>query len=185
MVQLPLAEGLDELGAVNSIDPKKDVDGLSPNTLGKILMGETAYPPAGVAAIMELFTRYNIEPDNKHWVVIGSSNFLSKPLVAYLLNMKVRVTWANENCPHVPELLKNADVISTEIFKKHFVKASMVKQGVIVIDNGNIYEGKKVFGDVDTEEVSKIASAITPVPGGTGPMLIAMLLKATVQAASK
>jgi methylenetetrahydrofolate dehydrogenase (NADP+)/methenyltetrahydrofolate cyclohydrolase len=185
MVQLPLAEGLDELGAVDSIDPKKDVDGLSPNTLGKILIGEEAYPPAGVAAIMELFKRYDIEPGNKHWVVIGSSNFLSKPLVAYLLNMKIRVTWTSENCPHVPELLKNADVISTEIFKKHFVKANMVKQGVIVIDNGNTYEGKKVFGDVDTEEVSKVASAITPVPGGTGPMLIAMLLKATVQAASK
>jgi methylenetetrahydrofolate dehydrogenase (NADP+)/methenyltetrahydrofolate cyclohydrolase len=185
MVQLPLAEGLDELGAVNSIDPKKDVDGLSPNTLGKILMGEEAYPPAGVAAIMELFKRYDIEPSNKHWVVIGSSNFLSKPLVTYLLNKKVRVTWTNENSPHIPELLKKADVISTEIFKKHFVKSNMVKQGVIVIDNGNTYEGKKVFGDVDTEEVSKIASAITPVPGGTGPMLIAMLLKATIQAATK
>lgn len=185
MVQLPLAEGLDELGAVDSIAPEKDVDGLSPNTLGKILMGEDTYPPAGVAAIMELFKRYDLDPEKKHWVVIGSSNFLSKPLAAYLLNKKVRVTYASENCPHVPELVKNADVISTEIFKKHYIKAEMVKDGVIIIDNGNNYEGKKVYGDVDTENVSKKAAAITPVPGGTGPMLIAMLLSATVKAASK
>lgn len=183
MVQLPLAEGLDELKAVDAIDPEKDVDGLSPNTLGKILMGEEAYPPAGVEAIMELFKRYDINPENKHWVVVGSSNFLSKPLSAYLMNKKVRVTQAGEKCPHVPELLKNADVISTEISKKHFVTADMVKDDVIVIDNGNNYEGKKVFGDVDPAVYDK-ASAYTPVPGGTGPMLIAMLLRNTVKAAS-
>jgi methylenetetrahydrofolate dehydrogenase (NADP+)/methenyltetrahydrofolate cyclohydrolase len=183
MVQLPLAEGLSELKAVDAIAPEKDVDGLSPNTLGKVLMGEETYPPAGVEAIMELFRRYDLSPEQKHWVVVGSSNFLSKPLAAYLMNMKVRVTQASESCPHVPELLKTADVISTEIQKKHFVSADMVKPGVIVIDNGNTYEGKKVYGDVSPEALEK-ASAYTPVPGGTGPMLIAMLLKATVKAAS-
>ena len=183
MVQLPLAEGLSELKAVDAIAPEKDVDGLSPNTLGKVLMGEETYPPAGVEAIMELFRRYDLSPENKHWVVVGSSNFLSKPLAAYLMNMKVRVTQAGENCPHVPTLLKTADVISTEIQRKHYVTADMVKPGAIVIDNGNTYEGKKVFGDVSPEALEK-ASAYTPVPGGTGPMLIAMLLKATVKAAS-
>ena len=183
MVQLPLAEGLSELKAVDAIAPAKDVDGLSPNTLGKVLMGEETYPPAGVEAIMELFRRYDLSPENKHWVVVGSSNFLSKPLAAYLMNMKVRVTQAGEKCPHVPELLKTADVVSTEIQKKHYVTADMVKPGVIVIDNGNTYEGKKVYGDVSPEALEK-ASAYTPVPGGTGPMLIAMLLKATVKAAS-
>jgi methylenetetrahydrofolate dehydrogenase (NADP+)/methenyltetrahydrofolate cyclohydrolase len=146
-------------------------------------MGEETYPPAGVEAIMELFRRYGLSPEQKHWVVVGSSNFLSKPLAAYLMNMKVRVTQAGESCPHVPELLKTADVISTEIQKKHFVSADMVKPGIIVIDNGNTYEGKKVYGDVSPEALEK-ASAYTPVPGGTGPMLIAMLLKATVKAAS-
>jgi len=183
MVQLPLAEGLSELKAVDAIAPEKDVDGLSPSTLGKILMGEETYPPAGVEAIMELFRRYSLSPENKHWVVVGSSNFLSKPLAAYLMNMKVRVTQAGEKCPHVPELLKTADVVSTEIQRKHYVTADMVKPGVIVIDNGNTYEGKKVYGDVSPEALEK-ASAYTPVPGGTGPMLIAMLLKATVKAAS-
>ena len=183
MVQLPLAEGLSELKAVDAIAPEKDVDGLSPNTLGKVLMGEETYPPAGVETIMELFRRYDLSPEQKHWVVVGSSNFLSKPLAAYLMNMKVRVTQASESCPHVPELLKTADVVSTEIQKKHFVSADMVKPGVIVIDNGNTYEGKKVYGDVSPEALEK-ASAYTPVPGGTGPMLIAMLLRATVKAAS-
>ena len=184
MVQLPLAEGLSELKAVDAIDTVKDVDGQSPKTLGKILMGEEAYPPAGVEAIMELFRRYGLDPEHKHWVVAGSSNFLSKPLAAYLMNLKVRVTRVGEGCPHLPELLKIADVISTELFKKHYVKADMVKDDVIVIDNGNVYEGKKVFGDVDFDSVSEKASAITPVPGGTGPMLIAMLLRNTVKAAS-
>jgi methylenetetrahydrofolate dehydrogenase (NADP+)/methenyltetrahydrofolate cyclohydrolase len=184
MVQLPLSEGLDELSVVDSISPKKDVDGLSPNTLGKILMGEDTYLPAGVEAIKELLKQYDIETSGKHWLIIGSSNYLSKPLAAYLGNTDVQVTLCNENDSKIPLLVKDADIVCTEIFKKHFITADMVKDGVIIIDNGNNYEGRKVFGDVDTEAVSKKAFAITPVPGGTGPMLIAMLLKATVKAAS-
>ena len=184
MVQLPLAEGLDELKAVDAIDPEKDVDGLSPNTLGKVLMGEDCYTPAGVEAIMELFKRYDLDVEGKHWLVAGETNFLSKPLAAYLMNKKARVTQAGPKCPHIPELAKSADVISTEMFKKHAITADMVKDGVIIIDNGNNYEGKKVFGDVDPAVLEK-ASAYTPVPGGTGPMLIAMLLRNTLKAASK
>jgi methylenetetrahydrofolate dehydrogenase (NADP+)/methenyltetrahydrofolate cyclohydrolase len=184
MVQLPLSEGLDELSVVESISPEKDVDGLSPNTLGKILMGEDTYLPAGVEAIKELLKQYEIETSGKHWLIIGSSNYLSKPLAAYLGNMDVQVTLCKENDSKIPTLVKEADIVCTEIFKKHFITADMVKNGVIIIDNGNNYEGRKVYGDVDTEAVSKKAFAITPVPGGTGPMLIAMLLKATVKAAS-
>lgn len=184
MVQLPLAKGLDELKAVDAIDPEKDVDGLSPNTLGKVLMGENCYTPAGVEAIMELFKRYDLDVEGKHWLVAGETNFLSKPLAAYLMNKKARVTQAGPKCPHIPELAKSADVISTEMFKKHAITADMVKDGVIIIDNGNNYEGKKVFGDVDPAVLEK-ASVYTPVPGGTGPMLIAMLLRNTLKAASK
>ncbi|MBN2334412.1 bifunctional methylenetetrahydrofolate dehydrogenase/methenyltetrahydrofolate cyclohydrolase [Candidatus Bathyarchaeota archaeon] len=183
MVQLPLAEGLSELKAVDAIAPEKDVDCQSPNTLGKVLMGEECFPPAGVEAIIELFRRYSIDPNKKHWVIVGSSNFLSKPLAAYVMNLSSNVTQVDETCPHIAKRIKDADVISTEIQKKHFVKADMVKDGVIIIDNGNTYEGRKVFGDVDPEVYEK-ASAYTPVPGGTGPLLIAMLLKATVKAAS-
>ena len=184
MVQLPLAEGLNELSAVEAIANEKDVDGLSPSTLGKVLMGEECYLPAGVEAIMELFKRYDISPEGKHWLVAGGSNFMSKPMAAYIMNIKSRVTQAGAKCPHIPELAKTADVICTEMFMKHAITAEMVKEGVIIIDNGNNYEGKKVFGDVDPEVYEK-ASAYTPVPGGTGPMLIAMLLRNTVKAAAK
>jgi methylenetetrahydrofolate dehydrogenase (NADP+)/methenyltetrahydrofolate cyclohydrolase len=172
MVQLPLAEGLEESSAVDVISPEKDVDGLSPNI------------PAGVEAIMELLKRYDISPEEKHWLVAGGTNFLSKPLAAYIMNMKSRVTQAGAKCPHIPTLAKTADVISTELFKKHAITADMVKEGVIILDNGNNYEGKKVYGDVDPSVYEK-ASAYTPVPGGTGPMLIAMLLRNTVKAAAK
>jgi methylenetetrahydrofolate dehydrogenase (NADP+)/methenyltetrahydrofolate cyclohydrolase len=185
MVQLPLAEGLSELETVDAIDPGKDVDGLSPSTLGRLLMGEEAYMPAGVEAILELLKRYNIDPENKHWVVVGKSNFLSKPLAAVLANMKVRVTVVSPKCPHLAELVKQADVLSTEMSIKHGVTGDMLKKGVVVIDNGNNYEGKKVFGDVDAEAAMEKASAITPVPGGVGPMLIAMLLRNTVKAAAR
>ena len=184
MIQLPLAEGLDELKAVDAIDPEKDVDGQSPNTLGKILMGEECYITAGVEAIMELFKRYDLDVEGKHWLVAGETNFLSKPLAAYLMNKKARVTQVGPKCPHIPELAKTADVISTELFSKHKITADMVKEGVIIIDNGNNYEGKKVYGDVDPLALEK-ASAYTPVPGGTGPMLIALLLRNTIKAASK
>ncbi len=184
LVQLPVAEGLDELEIVGAIDPEKDVDGLTPSTLGKMLMGEESFLPAGVEAIMELFRRYGLDPEGKHWVVAGSTNYLGKPLIALLVNMDVRVTFCNKDDPEMPELVKGADVLVTELFRKHAVTADMVKGGVIVIDNGNNYEGNKVYGDVDTDAVAEKASAITPVPGGVGPLLIAMLLKNTVRAAS-
>ncbi|HUS79325.1 MAG TPA: bifunctional 5,10-methylenetetrahydrofolate dehydrogenase/5,10-methenyltetrahydrofolate cyclohydrolase [Patescibacteria group bacterium] len=185
LVQLPVAEGLDEGAIVEAVSPEKDVDGISPSTLGKILLGEECFLPAGVDAIMELFRRYEIDPEGKHWVVAGATNWLGKPLMALLSNMNVRVTFCNKDDPKVPELVKDADVLCTELFSKHAVTADMVKEGVIVIDNGNNYEGKKVFGDVDTEGVSEKASAITPVPGGVGPLLVTMLMSNTVKAASR
>jgi methylenetetrahydrofolate dehydrogenase (NADP+)/methenyltetrahydrofolate cyclohydrolase len=184
MVQLPLAKGLDELKACDAITPEKDVDGLSPNTLGKVLMGEDCYAPAGVEAIMQLLKRNNINPNRKHWVIVGSSNFLSKPLAAYVMNISSNVTQVDEDCPHIAKRVKDADVVSTEIGKKHFITADMVKECVIIIDNSNIYEGKKVYGDVDPAALEK-SSAYTPVPGGVGPLLIAMLLMNTVTAAGK
>jgi len=173
LVQLPVAEGLDELAIVDAIDPEKDVDGLTPSTLGKILMGEEAFLPAGVEAIMELFRRYGLDPEGKHWVVAGSTNWLGKPLIALLGNMDVQVTFCTKEDLGIQDLVKEADVLCTELFRKHAVTA-----------NGNNYEGKNVYGDVDTEAVTEVASAITPVPGGVGPLLIAMLLSNTVKAAS-
>ena len=185
MVQLPVAEGLEEGAIVDAVDSEKDVDGISPATLGKILLGEECFLPAGVDAIMELFRRYDLDPEGKHWVVAGATNWLGKPLIALLANMNVTVSFCGKDDPKMPELVKEADVLCTELFAKHAVTAGMVKKGVVVIDNGNNYEGKKVFGDVDTESVSEKASAITPVPGGVGPLLVTMLMSNTVKAASK
>jgi methylenetetrahydrofolate dehydrogenase (NADP+)/methenyltetrahydrofolate cyclohydrolase len=185
LVQLPVAEGLEEGKIVEAVSVQKDVDGISPSTLGKILLGEDSFLPAGVYAIFELFKRYDLDPGDKHWVVAGSTNWLGKPLLAKLSNMDVRATFFGKDDPRMPELVKDADVLCTELFKKHAVTKDMVKPGVIVIDNGNNYEGKNVFGDVDTEAVTEIAEAITPVPGGVGPLLITMLLVNTVEAASK
>ncbi len=185
LVQLPVAEGLDEGEIVDAVTAEKDVDGISPSTLGKILLGEESFLPAGIDAILELFRRYNLDPEGKHWVVAGSTNWLGKPLIAHLSNMGVQVTFFGKDDPRMPELVKDADVLCTELSKKHAVTADMLKPGVIVIDNGNNYEGKKVYGDVDTEAVAEIAEAITPVPGGVGPLLITMLLANTFEAAAK
>ena len=185
LVQLPVAEGLDEGKIVEAVIPKKDVDGISPSTLGKILLGEDSFLPAGVYAIFELFKRYNLDPEGKNWIVAGSTNWLGKPLIARLSNMGVRATFLRKDDPMIPDLVKEADVLCTELFQKHAITADMVKSGVIVLDNGNNYEGKKVFGDVDTEAVAAVAEAITPVPGGVGPLLITMLLVNTIEAAAK
>ena len=183
MVQLP-APGVNEGKIVEAISPDKDVDALSPVTFGKIVLGEKSFLPAGIEAVMELLRRYNVETEGKHWVVAGLPSWLGKPLVAMLLNKKVQVTAFAADDPHLPELVKLADVLCIEIHKKWTVTADMVKKGIVVIDNGNSYEGKKVFGDVDYDGVSPLASAITPVPGGVGPLLITMLLRNTVKAAA-
>ncbi len=185
LVQLPVAEGLDEGAIVEAVTPEKDVDGISPSTLGKVLLGEESFLPAGVDAIMELFRRYDLDPEGKHWVVAGSTNWLGKPLIALLSTMNVTVSFCGKDDPKMPEMVKEAEVLCTELTKKHAVTADMVKEGVIVFDNGNNYEGKKVFGDVDYEAVSEKAGAITPVPGGVGPLLITMLMNNTVNAAEK
>ena len=183
MVQLPAPKEVKEGEIVEAIAPEKDVDGLSPVTFGKIVLGEKSFLPAGVEAIMELLRRYNVDPEGKHWVVAGLTSWLGKPMAALLLNKKVEVTAFAAGDPRLPEFVKQADVLCIEVHKKHIVSADMVKKGIVVIDNGNSYEGKKVFGDVDYEGVSPIATAITPVPGGVGPLLITMLLRNTVLAA--
>ena len=185
LVQLPVTDGLDEGEIVEAVTAEKDVDGISPSTLGKILLGEESFLPAGVDAILELFRRYDLDPEGKHWVVAGSTNWLGKPLIAHLSNMGVQTTFFGKDDPQMKELVKEADVLCTELSRKHAVTADMVKPGVIVVDNGNNYEGKKVYGDVDTEAVAEVAEAITPVPGGVGPLLITMLLANTIEAAAK
>jgi methylenetetrahydrofolate dehydrogenase (NADP+)/methenyltetrahydrofolate cyclohydrolase len=184
MVQLPAPKEVNEGEIVEAIAPVKDVDCMSPVTFGKIVLGEKSFLPAGVEAILELLKRYNIDLEGKHWVIAGLTSWLGKPMAALLLNKKVEVTAFSAGDARLPEFVKEADVLCIEVYKKWAVTAEMVKKGVIIIDNGNNYEGKKVFGDVDYEGVSPLASAVTPVPGGVGPLLITMLIRNTVKAAS-
>jgi len=185
MVQLPLPEGFDELATVEAISPEKDVDGLSPATLGKLLMGEECLLPAGVEAIVELLRRYDIDPENKRWVIAGLSDIVGKPLAALLTNMQAAVTCCRAEDPDLADYAREADVLVVDVGRKWAVTAEMVKKGAVVVDNGNNYEGRKVYGDVDFEGVKDLASAITPVPGGVGPLLIAMLIRNTLKAAAR
>lgn len=184
MVQLPLPEGFDELATVEAISPEKDVDALSPATQGKLLMGEECFVPAGVEAIVELLRRYGVDPEHKHWVIAGLSNIVGKPLAALLTNMKTSVTCCQASNPNLSRYTREADVLVVDVARKGAVTADMVKRGAVVVDNGNNYEEGKVYGDVDLEGVKEVASAITPVPGGVGPLLIAMLIRNTLKAAA-
>jgi len=185
IVQLPLPKGFDELTVVEAISPSKDVDGLSPMSLGKVLMGGEGFLSAGVEAIMELLQRHGINPERKHWVIIGLSNIVGKPLAALLTNMDVTFTCCGADEPDLADSTRRADVLVVDIGRKWAVTADMVKKGCVVLDNGNNYESRKVYGDVDFEAVKEKASAITPVPGGIGPLLITMLIRNTLKAAAR
>ncbi|MEM2126884.1 MAG: tetrahydrofolate dehydrogenase/cyclohydrolase catalytic domain-containing protein [Candidatus Bathyarchaeia archaeon] len=185
LVQLPLPEGVDELPVVEAIPPDKDVDGLSPTTLGRILMGGKGFIPAGVEAIMELLKRYEIERERRHWVIAGRSIILGKPLAALLSNMDCAVTICDREDPNLVDHMRAADILIVDLGRKWFVKEEMVKESAVVVDMGNNYEAGKVYGDVDFEKVKRRASAITPVPGGVGPLLISMLIRNTLRAAER
>ncbi len=185
MVQLPLPEGVDMLPVVEAIPPDKDVDGLSPITLGRILMGGEGFIPAGVEAIMELLRRYEIKTEWRHWVIAGRSSILGKPLAALLINKDCAVTICDREDPNLVDQMREADILIVDLGRKWFVKEEMIKELAVVVDMGNNYEAGRVYGDVDFEEVKGRASAITPVPGGVGPLLISMLIRNTLKAAER
>ena len=179
-IQMPLQDKLNEFKLVSAIAPEKDVDALSPTSMGKILLGSQTFRPAGIEAVFKLLEYYKIKSEGKHWVILGSSNYLCKPLALVLMNKKISMTFCPDFGPDVISRVKSADVLCVEVFRRHIIGSDMVKDGVVIIDFGNNYENGSVYGDVD---VSEKAAAVTPVPGGVGPLVIAMLLKNTVDAA--
>lgn len=179
-IQMPLQDTFNEIEIGSAIAPMKDVDCFSSTSMGKILLGKYTYLPAGVEAVFKLLEYYKIEPDGKHWVVLGASNYLCKPLALVLINRKISMTYCPGFSPDIWGHVKNADVLCVEVFRKHIIGSDMVKNGAVVIDFGNNIEDGSVYGDVN---VSEKAAAVTPVPGGVGPLVIAMLLKNTVDAA--
>lgn len=184
LVQLPLPKHINEENIINAIDPKKDVDAFHPVNVGKIMVGNYDFVPCTPAGVMELIKESGIEIAGKECVVVGRSNIVGKPQAMLLLHENGTVTICHSKTKNLKEVVKRADIVVAAVGKPKFITADMIKPGAVVIDVGiNRIEPKKLVGDVDFEECEKIAGAITPVPGGVGPMTIAMLMKNTVKAA--
>lgn len=195
LVQLPLPSHLNEDEVINTIDPKKDVDCFHPVNVGKMLIGDQdGFFPCTPHGVQVLLERSNIDTTGKHAVVIGRSNIVGKPMAALLVQKakgaNATVTICHSRTPNIADLTQQADIIVAAIGKPHFVTADMVKDGAVVVDVGinrvddeSAPRGYKLVGDVDYDNVAPKCAAITPVPGGVGPMTIAMLMKNTVKAA--
>lgn len=186
LVQLPLPEHISEEKVLLAIDPEKDVDGFHPMNMGRLWSGNPLMIPSTPAGIMEMFREYNVELSGKRVVVIGRSNIVGKPMAQLLMMADATVTIAHSKTENLRELTKEADVLVVAIGRDRMIKAEDVKEGAVVIDVGmNRDEDGKLHGDVDFDEVKDVASLITPVPGGVGPMTITMLMEQTVRAASR
>jgi len=192
LVQLPLPKHIDEAKVIEAVSPQKDVDGFHPISVGNLVIGKPAFRSCTPAGIQELLIRYNIQTKGKHVVVLGRSNIVGKPIANIMLQKKEFansiVTVCHSAAPDVSYYTKQADILIAAMGSPKFVKGNMVKDGVVVIDVGinriednTASKGYRLVGDVDFDEVSKKASYITPVPGGVGPMTIAMLLKNTYE----
>lgn len=186
LVQLPLPEHISEEKVLLAIDPEKDVDGFHPMNMGRLWSGNPLMIPSTPAGIMEMFREYDVELSGKRAVVIGRSNIVGKPMAQLLMMADATVTIAHSKTENLRELTKEADVLVVAIGRDRIIKAEDVKEGAVVIDVGmNRDEDGKLHGDVDFDEVKDVASLITPVPGGVGPMTITMLMEQTVRAASR
>ncbi len=183
LCQLPLPRHLDSEVVIEAISPKKDVDAFHAVNVGKIMIGSYDFLPCTPAGVMEMLASENIEIEGKNCVVIGRSNIVGKPMSMLLLHKNATVTICHSRTKNLAEVTSKADILVAAVGKAKFVKADMVKEGAVVIDVGmNRDENGKLCGDVDFAEVEPKASAITPVPGGVGPMTIAMLMKNTLKA---
>lgn len=184
LVQLPLPKHVDTTAILEAIAPEKDVDGFHAFNAGRMTLGLDSYIPATPYGVMELLKEYNIDPQGKDVCVVGASNIVGKPMGTLLLNANATVTTCHIFTKDLKAHTKNADIICVGVGKANLITEDMVKEGAIIIDIGiNRLDNGKLVGDVDFENVSKKCSYITPVPGGVGPMTIAMLLKNTIKAA--
>ena len=186
LVQLPLPKHLDDKTIINNILPSKDVDAFHPTNVGRIMIGDFDFVPCTPAGIMELIHESGVEVGGKECVVIGRSNIVGKPMSMLLLHENGTVTVCHSKTADLKAQTRRADILVAAVGIPKFVKADMVKPGAVVIDVGmDRDENGKLCGDVDFDEVEKVASAITPVPGGVGPMTIAMLMRNTITAAKR
>jgi methylenetetrahydrofolate dehydrogenase (NADP+)/methenyltetrahydrofolate cyclohydrolase len=188
LVQLPLPKQIDEAAIIRAVAPAKDVDGFGPENLGLLTAGYPRYLPCTPAGIHQLLLRNNVAVEGRHVVIVGRSNIVGKPLALILMRKAkgcdATVTVCHSRSRDIPALTRQADIVVVAIGQAHFLKADMVRPGAVVVDVGtNRLPDGKLTGDVDFAAVREVASAITPVPGGVGPMTITMLLHNTLQAA--
>jgi methylenetetrahydrofolate dehydrogenase (NADP+) / methenyltetrahydrofolate cyclohydrolase len=186
LVQLPLPRHIDENKVIETIVPEKDVDGFHPVSVGKMMIGLPGFKPCTPHGVMVLLERTGVDLAGKEAVVVGRSNIVGKPVAIMLLQKSATVTVCHSKTKDLGEVCRRADVLVVATGKPEMINSDMVKEGVVVIDVGvNRSDSGKLVGDVDFDSVSKKASAITPVPGGVGPMTIAMLMLNTVESAKK
>lgn len=185
LCQLPLPRHINEEAIIHAISPEKDVDAFHPQNVGKIMIGDYDFLPCTPAGVMELLASQNVEICGKHCVIIGRSNIVGKPMSMLMLHANATVTICHSKTKNLKEICKEADIIIAAVGRPKFVTADMVKSGATVIDVGINRTENGLCGDVDFEAVKPLASAITPVPGGVGPMTIAMLMQNTLTAAKK
>lgn len=183
LCQLPLPKQINEDHIIKAISPKKDVDGFHPQNVGALVIGEQGFVSCTPAGIIQLLKRSNIEMDGKHCVVVGRSNIVGKPMSLLMLRENATVTICHSHTKNLEEICKEADILIVAIGKPQFIGKEYVKKGTVVIDVGiHRDENNKLCGDVKFDEVEPVASYITPVPGGVGPMTIAMLMHNCVEA---
>ncbi|MCI5713270.1 MAG: bifunctional methylenetetrahydrofolate dehydrogenase/methenyltetrahydrofolate cyclohydrolase FolD [Lachnospiraceae bacterium] len=186
LVQLPLPEHMDEDKVIKAISPQKDVDGFHPQNVGALVIGQEGFVSCTPAGIIQLLKRSGIEIEGKNCVVVGRSNIVGKPMALLMLRENATVTVTHSKTRNLKEICKEADILIVAIGKKEFITKEYVKEGAVVIDVGiHRDENNKLSGDVKFDEVEPIASAITPVPGGVGPMTIAMLMNNCVSTMRK
>lgn len=186
LVQLPLPAHIDEETVITAISPDKDVDGFHTESAGRLLVGKKGFLPCTPAGIIQLIRRSGFTIEGKECVVIGRSNIVGKPMAVLLLRENGTVTVAHSKTENLKEVASRADILVVAVGKQKFITADYVKEGAVVIDVGiHRLEGKKMCGDVDFDDVQEKAAAITPVPGGVGPMTIAMLMANCVEAAKR
>lgn len=184
LCQLPLPKHIDEQAVINAINPKKDVDAFHPVNVGKIMTGDYDFVPCTPAGVMELIKESGIDVSGKECVIVGRSNIVGKPMAMLLLHQNGTVTVCHSKTVDLKEKTRKADILVAAVGRPEFITGDMIKDGAVVIDVGiNRIAPKKLVGDVEFESAQKKAAAITPVPGGVGPMTIAMLMKNTLKAA--
>lgn len=183
LVQLPLPKHIDEDRVIQTISPKKDVDGFHPQSVGALSIGQPGFVSCTPAGIIQLLKRSGVEMEGKECVIVGRSNIVGKPMALLMLRENATVTICHSRTKNLQEVTKRADILIVAIGKPKFITSEYVKEGAVVIDVGiHRNENNKLCGDVDFDDVEPIASAITPVPGGVGPMTIAMLMNNCVEA---